>query len=90
MSRHHTAMEILRMTSRTFYIPIVRLPLSLRKVVTSAHLYMRAVDEIEDNPILSRTSNIRLLKRISTLQAQTQSLSFSNLLDGLDINASLF
>lgn len=87
MARHYSAMEMLRMTSRTFYIPIIRLPLNLRKVVASAYLCMRAVDEIEDHLVLSRTWKIRLLKRIShALQAQTQPLSFSNLLDGLDTN----
>ncbi len=87
MARHDNAMEILRITSRTFYIPIARLPLNLQKVVTSAYLCMRAVDEIEDHPALSRKSKMVLLRRIGhALQVRTESLNFSSLLNGLDTN----
>ena len=43
------AMHVLKLTSRTFYIPIKLLNPTLRKTVGSAYLCMRAIDEIEDH-----------------------------------------
>ncbi|MBD2778023.1 squalene/phytoene synthase family protein [Iningainema tapete] len=64
------ALEILKETSRTFYIPIVRLPHGLQEAVTSAYLCFRAIDEIEDNPELDNLTKAKLLRAISlTLQA---------------------
>lgn len=64
------ALEVLKATSRTFYIPISRLPAGLQEAVTSAYLCMRAIDEIEDHPELDRMTKSRLLRAISlTLQA---------------------
>ena len=64
------ALEILKQTSRTFYIPISRLPLGLQEAVASAYLCMRAIDEIEDHPGLSNAIKVKLLQTISlSLQA---------------------
>ena len=40
---------MLEETSRTFYIPISRLPGGLQQAVGSAYLCLRAIDEIEDH-----------------------------------------
>ncbi len=59
------ALEILKQTSRTFYIPIVRLPDKLQDAVASAYLCMRAIDEIEDSPDLDNITKAKLLRQIS-------------------------
>lgn len=59
------ALKMLELTSRTFYIPIVRLPASLKEAVTSAYLCLRAIDEIEDHPHLAPTVKVALLQKIS-------------------------
>ncbi|MGM3306571.1 squalene/phytoene synthase family protein [Anabaena sp. WFMT] len=64
------ALQILRETSRTFYIPISTLPSGLQEAVASAYLCMRAIDEIEDHPELDNATKSHLLRSIShTLQA---------------------
>ncbi|OKH49349.1 phytoene/squalene synthase family protein [Calothrix sp. HK-06] len=64
------ALELLKETSRTFYIPIVRLPLRLQEAVASAYLCMRAIDQIEDDSELDNQTKSQLLRNISlTLQA---------------------
>jgi farnesyl-diphosphate farnesyltransferase len=64
------ALDLLKATSRTFYIPISRLPSGLQEAVASAYLCMRAIDEIEDHPDLDNTTKTRLLQAISlTMQA---------------------
>jgi farnesyl-diphosphate farnesyltransferase len=64
------AMTVLEQTSRTFFIPISRMPDGLREATTSAYLCMRAIDEIEDHANLSNTEKAALLGQISlTLQA---------------------
>ncbi|MCX7596185.1 MAG: phytoene/squalene synthase family protein [Fischerella sp.] len=64
------ALEVLKETSRTFYIPISRLPRVLQEAVASAYLCMRAIDEIEDHPELDNQVKAKLLRTISlTLQA---------------------
>ncbi|MDJ0578054.1 MAG: phytoene/squalene synthase family protein [Xenococcaceae cyanobacterium MO_234.B1] len=65
------ALEILRQTSRTFYIPISILPKQLRDAVASAYLCMRAIDEIEDHDLLDNQTKAKLLQQISlNLQSQ--------------------
>jgi farnesyl-diphosphate farnesyltransferase len=59
------ALEILKQTSRTFYIPIVRLPGELQAAVASGYLCMRAIDEIEDHPELDNSTKAKLLGQIS-------------------------
>jgi farnesyl-diphosphate farnesyltransferase len=63
---NETHIEVLKKTSRTFFIPINFLPPRLKEAVTAAYLCMRAVDEIEDHPQLSSESKIHLLKSISS------------------------
>jgi farnesyl-diphosphate farnesyltransferase len=64
------ALQILKETSRTFYIPISILPSGLQEAVASAYLCMRAIDQIEDDPILDHKTKKRLLQNISlTLQS---------------------
>lgn len=59
------ALKTLQKTSRTFYIPIVRLPEGLQEAVTSAYLCMRAIDEVEDHPQMDPATKIEILTRIS-------------------------
>lgn len=62
---HDDAMDMLLQTSRTFYIPISRLSGRLQGAVAAAYLCMRAIDEIEDHPLLSPETKIHLLRAIS-------------------------
>ena len=65
MNLQSRALETLKQTSRTFYIPIVRLPKELQDAVASAYLCMRAIDEIEDTPDLDNYTKARLLRSVS-------------------------
>lgn len=69
------AYQLLEETSRTFFVPIIRLPEPLRQAVASAYLCMRAIDEIEDHRKLDRPLRADLLRRIS--------LIFQSSVDGL-------
>lgn len=61
------AMHILKLTSRTFYIPIKLLKPTLRKTVGAAYLCMRAIDEIEDHETMPSEIKTRLLRLTSGL-----------------------
>ncbi|HIS28466.1 MAG TPA: phytoene/squalene synthase family protein [Candidatus Avamphibacillus intestinigallinarum] len=61
------AMQILKDTSRTFYIPIKLLKQPLRNTVASAYLCMRAIDEIEDHETLETDVKTHLLRKTSIL-----------------------
>ncbi len=61
------AMHILKLTSRTFYIPIKLLNPTLRKTVGSAYLCMRAIDEIEDHETMPIEIKSRLLRATGEL-----------------------
>lgn len=61
------AMEVLKETSRTFFIPIKLLQKPLRMTVGSAYLCMRAIDEIEDDEHLSNEIKSELLTKTSQL-----------------------
>lgn len=61
------ATELLRQTSRTFFVPIIRLPSDLRCAVGSAYLCMRGIDEVEDHGDLSRGDISGLLEEISSV-----------------------
>lgn len=61
------AMHILKLTSRTFYIPISLLKPKLKETVGSAYLCMRAIDEIEDHETLDPETKQRLLQSTSML-----------------------
>lgn len=58
-------MEVLEATSRTFFVPISRLPERLKEAVSSAYLCMRAIDEVEDHPGLEPAVRATLLREIS-------------------------
>jgi farnesyl-diphosphate farnesyltransferase len=68
---------VLAETSRTFYLPVTRLPAGLQESVASGYLCMRAIDEIEDHPTLSSTQKADLLQEISlAFQGQTTPAEF--------------
>jgi len=70
MDLRRDALQILKETSRTFYIPISIMPSGLQEAVASAYLCMRAIDEIEDHPTLENHTKGIILQNISqTLQA---------------------
>jgi farnesyl-diphosphate farnesyltransferase len=66
MSPSEAADQALLETSRTFYLPIVRLPSNLREAVTASYLCLRAIDEIEDHIGLTSDKKSVLLQTIST------------------------
>ena len=75
------ALAMLERTSRTFFIPIQRLPPGLMEAVSSAYLCLRAIDEIEDHPTLDGATKAKLLRNISqTLQASVEGIQTDNLL----------
>ncbi|UOR13261.1 squalene/phytoene synthase family protein [Halobacillus amylolyticus] len=61
------AMHMLKLTSRTFYIPISLLEPTLKKTVASAYLCMRAIDEIEDHEMIDSAAKQHLLRSVSQL-----------------------
>jgi farnesyl-diphosphate farnesyltransferase len=61
------ANDILRETSRTFFIPISRLPPELQEAVASAYLCLRAIDEVEDHSQLDNVTKSALLRSISSI-----------------------
>lgn len=61
------AMQVLKDTSRTFYIPITFLKNDLKISVAAAYLAMRAIDEIEDHEELSNDVKFDLLSAMSEL-----------------------
>jgi len=67
----------LKETSRTFYLPVVRLPAGLREAVASGYLCMRALDEIEDHPDIASERKVELLGELSlAFQGQTSLEAF--------------
>ncbi len=90
MDSHRDALAILEETSRTFYIPISRLPLGLQEAVTSAYLCMRAIDEVEDHPTLDNPTKAKLLRTISLkLQAAVDGSVSDDFFGGLNIHQEL-
>ena len=84
------ALEVLEETSRTFYIPISRLPLGLQEAVTSAYLCMRAIDEVEDHPVLDNLTKAKLLRMMSRkLQAAADSFAIADFSDGFSLHQEL-
>jgi len=82
MSASRDALALLEETSRTFYIPIARLPADgLRQTVTAAYLCLRALDEVEDHPALTPRA------KAVTLRALGRALQTS--FDAADIAAAL-
>ncbi|HZG37489.1 MAG TPA: phytoene/squalene synthase family protein [Nodosilinea sp.] len=80
-----SALDLLRETSRTFFIPISLLPPRLQEAVASAYLCMRAIDQIEDHPTLDGATKVRLLRQVSlNLQAGTEASAVADFAVGLD------
>jgi len=74
MTHQSDILRVLKETSRTFFIPIVRLPALLQEAVGAAYLCMRAIDEIEDHPNLDNQAKASILHGLSwALQAQLAS-----------------
>ncbi|MEN8171434.1 MAG: phytoene/squalene synthase family protein [Chloroflexota bacterium] len=72
MSIHKDVMRVLKETSRTFYIPVARLPAELQETVAASYLCFRAIDEIEDHETLDAESKAQLLRQVGLiLQSQT-------------------
>ncbi|GAU69136.1 phytoene/squalene synthase [Streptomyces sp. NBRC 110611] len=59
------ARDVLKATSRTFFLPIDDLPPGLRETVMAAYLTHRAIDEIEDHPELEDQAKDWLLSTLS-------------------------
>ena len=79
MTRQVDFLRVLKETSRTFYLPIVRLPDKLQETIGSAYLCMRAIDEIEDHPALSNQTKGSILHGLSwALQAHLGSDGLGN------------
>ncbi|MBD2231153.1 squalene/phytoene synthase family protein [Phormidium tenue] len=80
-----SALDLLKETSRTFFIPISLLPPGLQEAVASAYLCMRAIDQIEDHPTLDGNTKTKLLRQISlNLQAGTESSAVTDFAVGLE------
>jgi farnesyl-diphosphate farnesyltransferase len=70
--RSSEVLVALEATSRTFFLPVMRLSGGLQEAVASAYLCLRAIDEVEDHPTLPAPDKARLLRAVSRhLQAQT-------------------
>jgi farnesyl-diphosphate farnesyltransferase len=90
MNSRKGALEMLKETSRTFYIPISRLPAELFEAVASAYLCMRAIDEIEDHPELDPSVKAKLLRQISIqLQTGREDTTLQNFSFGLHHDSQL-
>ena len=65
--KRNDMLRVLKETSRTFYLPITRLPPLLQESISSAYLCMRALDEIEDHIGLNNVDKSAILREISSL-----------------------
>ena len=84
MNLRTNALEVLKTTSRTFYIPISLLPEKLQAAVASAYLCMRAIDEIEDHSELDNLAKAQLLRQISlNLQETVNNSNSDHFIQGL-------
>src|SRR5512136_1444496 len=91
MSLHSDHVRVLKNTSRTFFIPISRLPARLQETVASAYLCMRAIDEIEDHPGLDHGVKAALLRGLGpVLQAQIGTGKMDDTLPALEAIFSPF
>lgn len=85
MDFRKNALDILKETSRTFYIPISRLPSGLLEAVASGYLLMRAIDEVEDHEQLDLDTKARLLRQMSlNLQSGTEQTTVDHFAAGLN------
>jgi farnesyl-diphosphate farnesyltransferase len=70
MVNNQDVFRVLKETSRTFLLPIMRLPPLLQEAISAAYLCMRALDEIEDHTSLDNGQKSAILRDIrSHLQA---------------------
>jgi len=84
MNFRDNALEVLQQTSRTFYIPISRLPEQLLDSVASAYLCMRAIDEVEDHPDIDNATKAEILRQMSAdLQAGVAGIAPENFCRGI-------
>ncbi len=90
MNLRNNALAILKETSRTFYIPISRLPSRLQEAVAAAYLCMRAIDEIEDHAEIDKFTKAKLLRRISlNLQSGVATSTVDDFSVGLNAHSHL-
>lgn len=83
MSIGENALDMLKRTSRTFFIPISYLPAGLQDAVMSGYLCLRAIDEVEDHPRLDNRTKAMLLRCMSrTLQTSFTAGDFAAALGG--------
>lgn len=64
------AIQVLKETSRTFYIPITFLQKELKHTVAAAYLVFRAIDEIEDHEELDNDEKYIILMQVRELFKQ--------------------
>ncbi len=84
MQLRESALNVLKETSRTFYIPISRLPDQLQEAVAAAYLCMRAIDEVEDHQNLDNFTKAKILRKISlNLQSGTHTSRPDDFVKGL-------
>src|SRR6476646_6155396 len=82
MALQHDALDMLKATSGTLYIPITRLPGRLQEAVAAACLCLRAIAEIDTDPMLDVETKVRLLRSVSkALQRPFTAGSLAALLD---------
>jgi len=90
MSSADSALDLLKATSRTFFIPISLLPAGLQEAVASAYLCMRAIDQIEDHAEMDLRLKARLLRQLSlNLQGGTEGSTPSDFARGLEASTEL-
>lgn len=78
MKSSENALNVLKETSRTFFLPISRLPGGLWEAVMAGYLCLRSIDEVEDHPRLDRHTKATLLHAISrTLQTSFRPEDFA-------------
>lgn len=61
------AMNVLKATSRTFFIPITFLEKDMKTTVATSYLCMRAIDEIEDHEDITVEEKARMLTKTAAL-----------------------
>jgi len=86
---HEQVMRVLKATSRTFYLPVVRMPGELQDAVAPAYLCMRAIDEVEDHETLDKNLKIKILRSISAI-LQTQSFIDKQMVNDLEKMLSVY
>jgi len=75
------ALTMVRAYSTTWYEPIMKMPPRLNEACTGTYLMLRAIDEVEDHPVLPPAQRAALLRQISiALQTQRGSDHFDALM----------